>query len=282
MVEGLVITGSDFRAPGGIAYIYAFERETGKPRWKYRVSLGVAADIVRNGPNVYAVTFEDEVLCLDWKTGELVWKFEAGHTNEEFFMSSTPAVAGDRVFVGGLDGVVYALDANSGEVLWKRELGGRISTSVLLSGGSLYAGTSTRHLYRLEPQTGAVTADFAADEEPTGRLLFAEDSLLVFLGEPVSSTTRRLVCLDASLKGIRWSETASGPWSSSRPHVWNHAVLAGNERGEVFAFRISDGSRIWSEKFEGSSAGLDPRRMPFTWARLKAESMRGDQGHNDS
>lgn len=255
-VEDLVITGSDFRAPGGIAHLYAFDRATGKPRWKYQVAVGVGADVQRIGPNVCAMTFGDELICLDWKTGELVWKFATGHPNEEFLMTSAPAAAGNRVFVGGLDGVVYALDAGSGQVLWKRELGGRISTSMLLAGGSLYAGSSNRHLYRLEPKTGAVTADFAAEEQPTGSLLFADDSLLLFLADPQSGTTRKLACLDASLKAIRWSETASGPWSSSRPYAWNHDVLAGNERGELFGFRIADGSRHWSEKFEGVLRGI--------------------------
>ena len=255
-VEDLIITGSDFRAAGGAAHVYAFERETGKPRWKYRVALGVAADVQRIGPNVCATTLGDELICLDLKTGELVWKFETGHTNEEFFMSSTPATAGDRVFVGGLDGVVYALDAGSGQLLWKRALGGRISTSMLFAGGSLYAGSSNRHLYRLEPKTGAVTADLAVEGEPAGRLLFTEDSLLLFLGDPISGTTRKVACLDAALKAIRWSETASGPWSSSRPYAADHAVLAGNERGELFALRISDGARRWSEKFEGVIRGI--------------------------
>jgi len=251
IVEDMVIIGSDRRQAGGIAHLYAFERETGKLRWKYRVNLGVAADLQRIGPNIYAVTLEDELLSLDWKTGELVWKSETGRANDDFFMSSAPAASGDRIFFGGLDGLVYALDANSGQILWKRELGGRISTSVLVVGGGLYTGSSKGHLYRLDPKTGAVTADFTiVDEMPTGRLAFAEDSILVFF------TAKALACLDASLKAIRWTETASGPWSSAKPYARGHAVIAGNERGEVFAFRISDGARLWSEKFEGVIRGI--------------------------
>lgn len=212
---------------------------------------------MRNGPNVYVVTFEDEVLALDWKTGELVWKFQAGPTNEEFFMSSTPVVSEDRVFIGGLDGIVYALDGNSGEVLWKRDLGGRVSTSMLLGGGSLYVGTSTHHLYRLEPKSGTVIGDRKVEDQPEGQLLFADDSLFVFFGDATSSSGQhRLACFDGPLKAIRWIGTAAGPWSSSRPYARDNAVLVGNRSGEVFGFRRTDGTRLWSEKFDGVIRGI--------------------------
>jgi outer membrane protein assembly factor BamB len=250
VVGDLVIAGSDRREPGGVAHLYAFERATGKPRWKYRIDLGVAADVLRIGSNIYVVTLQDELFCLDWKTGELVWKSATGRPNDEFFLNSAPAASGDRVFFGGLDGTVYAFDASSGQILWKRELGSRVSTSLLFADGSLFAGTSNRHLYRLDPKTGSATADFSADEAPARRLLLADRCLLVFFGE------QTLACLDSSLKAVRWRESTSGPWSSSRPYLWDHAVIAGNERGEVFAFRPSDGSRLWSQKFDGVIRGI--------------------------
>jgi outer membrane protein assembly factor BamB len=250
VVGDLVIAGSDRRKPGGIAHVYAFERDTGKPRWKYRVDLGVAADVLRIGSNIYALTLQDELLCLDWKTGELVWKSATGQPNDEFLISSAPAASGDRIFFGGLDGAVSALDANSGAVLWRRELGGRITTSVLVVDGSLYAGSSNRHLYRLNSGTGAITADFATEEIPAERLLFVDGSLLVFFAD------KKVACLDSSLRSVRWSQAASAPWSSSRPYSWKHAVLVGDESGELFAYRISDGALLWSEKFEGVIRGI--------------------------
>ena len=144
VVEDLIVTGSDLA--GGAAHLYAFDRATGKPRWKREMGGGAAADILRIGPNVCALSFQDDLFCLDWKTGELVWMSETGHPNGEFLFGSAPATAEGRIFFGGLDGTVSALDASSGQVLWKRELGGRISTSVVLAGGNLYAGSSNKHL----------------------------------------------------------------------------------------------------------------------------------------
>jgi len=252
VTEGLVIAGSDVRQPEGIGHIYAFERATGKPRWKYRAGPGVTTDILRLGANIYAVTLQDELVSLDLETGEVVWTFATGHPNESFFMNSSPALSGERVFFGGQDGVVYALDAHSGGLLWKRDLGARISTSVAVSGDALYVGTTDRHLYRLSQKTGEVGADFAVEQAdpPYGRLLIAGDSLFVFLGE------RTLLCMDLSLKKARWSRGSGGDWTSARPYLWRGAVLAGNELGELTGFRLADGTPEWSEKFEGVIRGV--------------------------
>jgi outer membrane protein assembly factor BamB len=74
--------------------------------------------------NIYAVIptrknlARDEVFCLRAENGEVAWKRElpgayAGHSS-----SSTPCVAGGRVFVQGSMGEVHCLNARSGEVVW--------------------------------------------------------------------------------------------------------------------------------------------------------------------
>jgi eukaryotic-like serine/threonine-protein kinase len=246
--EDLIVTGSDL--VHGHARVYAFERDTGKPRWKREVGWGASGDVLRVGSNVYVVTYQDELLCLDWKTGEILWKFATGRKNDEAARGAAPAAADGRVFFGSLDGTVYALDGRSGAVLWKRELGAGISTSVLFAGGSLYAGTTNLHLYRLDSKSGTVTGNYSAGEQPYGRLLAAEGSVLSFFSE------KKLVSLLPSLESVRWTEATSGPWTSSRPYAWNHAILAGNERGELFALRSSDGVDLWSAKFDSAVRGI--------------------------
>ena len=80
-------------------------------------------------------------------------------------------------------------------------------------------------------------------------MLFTEGSLLVYLGET------RLSCFDPALKAARWTATAE-EWSSSKPYPWPQAVLVGNRAGELVALRLTDGSRLWSEKFSGVVRGI--------------------------
>jgi outer membrane protein assembly factor BamB len=110
-------------------------------------------------------------------------------------------------------------------------------------------GTTNRHLYRLDADSGKVLADLAVDAEPRWRLIVTSDSLLAFLGP------QTLASFDLSLKEARWSAKASPNWTSARPYIWRDDVLAGD--GPVLvAFRASDGSRAWSHQLPGIIRGI--------------------------
>ena len=246
VTEKLIIVGTD----GKMGHVYAFERLTGAVRWKYRVEWrGLASDIVRSGDHIYAVTLDDELVCLDIGSGVAKWSFRSGAPPKPLYWTSSPAVKGDRVYFGGLDGMAYAVNAQSGKLVWKSNLGARVSTSVASQGGDIYVGTANRHLYRLDADSGKVLADLAVDAEARWRLIVTSDSLLAFLGP------QTLASFDLSLKEARWSAKASPNWTSARPYVWRDEVLAG-DGAELVAFRASDGTRVWSHQLPGTIRGI--------------------------
>jgi eukaryotic-like serine/threonine-protein kinase len=245
VTDRLILIGTDDR----MGHVYAFDRTTGEVRWKYKVDQrGVASDILRLGNNVYAVTLGDELLCLDLTTGKAKWTFHSGFSSQAS-QTSTPALTADRIYFGGLDGIMYALDPQSGKQIWKKDLGAQIATSLALRESNLYVGTAKRHLYRLDAESGEVLADFVTEAEPRGQLIVTDDSLLVFLGDDI------LASLDLSLKGVKWSAEASKEWLSARPYIWHGMVLAGNRR-ELVALKLADGSRIWSHQFPETVRGI--------------------------
>jgi len=242
----LLLIGSDGRS----GHMYALDRSTGVLRWKYDVAeRGVASDVVRLGQNVYAVTLSDELLCLDLETGKPRWTFHSGFNGHDFHWTSSPAVKGDRIYFGGLDGIVYALDAQTGKPVWKKDLGARVTTSIALKDNSLYVGTAQRRIYRLDSSSGEVLGNIATESEPRWTIVVAGESILVFLGEEV------LASLDLSLKKILWRAEASKEWTSARPYLWRDAVLAGNRR-ELVALRLTDGVREWSHQFPEVVRGI--------------------------
>jgi len=253
------------RSAGAVAYVYAFERETGALRWKTPVGPGVTTDLPVFGRLLFAVTLGDELLALDSETGERVWSFRSGVTNENFWLNSSPALLGDRVFFGGLDGILYALDVHAGRLLWRRELGSRVSAGVLAGEGTVYAGTSDSRIHIVNPETGEVMARIETEGAPTGRLALAGRCLLAFLGE------HALACYERSLERPRWIRAGPKPWTSSRPYVWGDLALAGNEAGQVTAFRLTDGEVAWSETFGGTIRGIGTYRGGLFVGTLKGE-----------
>jgi outer membrane protein assembly factor BamB len=250
VTEELILIGTDGKQTG---YVYAFEKETGKVRWKYQAGSGtsdrggVRTDIVGLGSSVYVVTFGEEAISLDLDTGRVNWTFPGIHHKR------SPVVRAGSVFFAGVDGTVYALDAASGQMLWKKKLGAPVSTSLSCAGDDLYVGSSNGRVYRLNPKTGTVLAEFAPDGRPIRRLIVSGDSLLVFLdtgGKPTEADA--VTCLDRSLEQVRWSQSTPTEWWALHPRVWSDALLVGDRRGVVCSYRVTDGSKQWSRRFKGS------------------------------
>jgi outer membrane protein assembly factor BamB len=251
-----VITGTD---GSGIGHVYSFDIATGKVRWKYAITkgmpngIGLPGDLVRLGDNIFGVTFGDELVSLNAESGKVNWTFASGYSGTAFRWSQSPAASADRVFFGGINGIVYALSAQSGSVVWKRDLGDRVSTNLTVTGNDLYAGTASGYIFRLNAKTGEVTGEMKLETIPVGWPTVAGDTLLVFLNRGGGAGgAQTLLSLDRALKQIRWQQPASSNWSVTRPLHYRSTVLAGSEEGEVKAFRLSDGAEQWATTLKGT------------------------------
>ena len=219
--------------------MYAFDRATGTVRWKYRTA-GIPTDIARIGSTIYAASFVDELIALNLADGSLRWKFATGTPNPDCALPPAPVVVGDRVFYAGLDGILCGLDGQSGKLLWKHDLGKRATTKLTVIGNSLYVGNSTNRLFRISADDGHVQSELSVPAAPEGRILVDAPALYIFLADR-DSQGGYLISTDLNLSQIRWTYKADRAWSSEWPRLWNGLLLAGNCRGELDAFRISDG-----------------------------------------
>jgi outer membrane protein assembly factor BamB len=250
VTDDLILIGTDYGCePDGVGHVYAFERNSGKVRWKYR-STSVPTDIVLLNSNVYFGSFQDKWSSINLRTGGLNWNFSTDATNKDCEMIKSPVAADNRLFFTGLDGNIYSLDAATGRVVWKRKLAGAPSTSLVFEDKTLYVGTTDRRIFRLNALTGAVVAELAVEATPAGRMTFAADSLYVFL-ENHSERTGYIISIDSKLAGVRWKQKSSPDWASERPHLWKGYVVAGNCRGEVAAFKASNGEPRWKLHLKG-------------------------------
>ncbi len=269
ITKDLVVIGTDIGKQG---HIYAFDRATGKVRWKYLVTtqckgdFGVASDIVRRGDAIYAVAQGDDLLCLDLATGKLRWHFASGFDRTKFEWANAPALQGHSIFFDGHDGTVYALNSASGRLEWKTDLHAAVTTSPVVIGDSLYAGTSGR-IYRLRTTDGAKLGSITIQGSPwrnvsiTGHHLYA----IVDLGK---GKPEQLLSLNLASERVQWSveppiamRDPKADWDSTAwPYVWHGEVLA-SDKGHLYAYRESDGSLAWSHEFPGKvvrGIGLTP------------------------
>ena len=119
-----------------------------------------------NSPGT-AVTWEgkERLLCLDAKTGKIIWKYEENRT---YFLSypggprATPTIANGLVyFLGGM-GNLIAFDAETGDKKWEKDFQKDFGASLPIWGFSAPPLVVTDTLYCLVGGEGSVAVAFDA------------------------------------------------------------------------------------------------------------------------
>lgn len=231
-----------------MGHVYAFERNTGKVRWEYQTT-SVPTDIVRIGQNVYFGSFQDNWYAVKLRTGELVWKFSTGASNENCDLPKSPVADQRHLYLTGLDGFIYSLEAMSGRIVWKRKLPATPSTALTLKDKVLFLGASDNRIYRLNAETGTTVGELSVEATPVGRITFTSNALTLLL-ENRSERSGYVVSVDTDLK-LLWRQKFFPEWASEQANIWGESLIVGNCRGQVVALRKSDGREQWKLSLKG-------------------------------
>src|ERR1700742_2075305 len=182
----------------GIMYItasndaYALNAQTGQVLWHYSrpVSQGLIDDasghinrgVALLGTRLYMQTDNAHILCLDARSGNLVWDVAYADWNKNYGATSAPLIVKDKVLVGtsggddGVRGFLAAFDPISGKLVWRLwtipgpgEFGSSSwpGDSYLHGGGTTWMpGTYDPELDTLYWTTSNAAPDFVGDTRP--------------------------------------------------------------------------------------------------------------------
>ncbi|WP_260703498.1 pyrroloquinoline quinone-dependent dehydrogenase [Edaphobacter flagellatus] len=132
-VTPVVVAGVMFVTGSNDAY--ALDAATGRTLWHhaYPISQGLIDDasghinrgVAVLGTRVYMETDNAHLLCLDARSGNLLWDVPYAFDNKNYGATSAPLIVKDKVIVGtsggddGVRGFVAAFDAISGKEAWR-------------------------------------------------------------------------------------------------------------------------------------------------------------------
>jgi outer membrane protein assembly factor BamB len=105
-------------------------------------------------------------------------------------------------------------------------------------------------VYAFDRTTGVARSRAQAAGGLYGALTQAGDCVLAL------SLANTLTCFADDLTAARWSAAATKEWSASRPLALGDLVLAGNDQGELVAFRVDDGGEVFRLRAGGVVRGL--------------------------
>lgn len=182
----------------------------------------------------------------------------ASSAAKHFTQPGRLAVSREALFIGTFQGHVVRVDRKSGEILWKAGVGAAVTGGVSIDDSRVYAGTEQGQMVALEQSTGAevwrTQMNTSVDSAP-----LVADGKVIFL-----TLDNRTHALDAQSGRKLWSHSTPAEqlvvMGSSTPSSADGLVFVGYSSGEVFALRLSDGQKAWSDNLRvvgGGSGELD-------------------------
>jgi outer membrane protein assembly factor BamB len=132
--------------------LWCLDAETGAELWRADTGDDTDASIVVAGDYIYAGAEEKSphLYCFDRLTGQRIWRYDGNRTA----YYSTPAVVGDRLWVGGADSRLHCVNALTGEALWTFKTGAPVWSSPAVVDNRVIFGSRDFNLYMLDATTG--------------------------------------------------------------------------------------------------------------------------------
>ena len=167
-----------------------------------------------------------------------------------------PVVAGGRLFVGSMDGVMYARDAATGAPVWQFAADGPIRHSAAVTAGAVVFSSHDGFTYALRAADGGLLWKTATGPSATAPL--ADDSRSRVY---VASTSGILTALAVASGTVAWRFDAGAPiLTSPALSADGRLVLFGNEAIEAVAVDAATGACAGASRCRAEPRGSQPGR----------------------
>ena len=247
-----------FYLASGDGDVTALQADTGAVLWRASAGAAVSAGVGSDGRYTSIVTRDNEVVTFD--SGREAWRKRVPSS-----VVTPPLVAGERVFVMGVDRAVHAFDAIDGRRLWTLQRPGDALTlaqaSVLTAfRNTLLVGQGPK-LAGVDPLKGTVQWEVPM-ASPRGS---NEVERLADLVGPAVRTGERFCvrafqsavgCADAARGAVLWSRNVGGANAVAGD---GERVFGADASDRISAWRAETGDVVWqSEKLlhRGLSGGV--------------------------
>lgn len=229
--------------------VYAFDRETGKRRWRQNLEMEVAAGVGLSSDLVFVASLDGDIVALAKDSGEEQWR-----TNVTSEVLAPPQSNGSIVVVQTNDGKLLGLDVQSGEKRWSYSsqlpiLTLRGTATPLVFGNNVITGFSNGKLLALSAADGRPYWERRI-ARPQGKSDIERvvdiDGTPVVGGQLVYATSYNGSLSAITPRGeIVWSQQVS---SYGSPAVIGDKVIVATAEGWLKAFNAQTGLLLWENK----------------------------------
>ena len=252
----VVVRDGNFIVASSGGTLLGLEAATGRQLWSASVGAELSAGVGSDGRFHAVVTMDNKLVVFDG--GKEIWREQLKSR-----VSTAPLVAGERVFVMGVDRAVHAYDVLDGKRLWSLQRPGEALTllniGVLMAyKDTLIAGQGPR-VAGIDPTRGTVRW-----EVPLGTPRGANEveRLADLVGPAVRAGNRLCArsfqvavgCADAESGRLLWSRSTGGINAIGGD---DETVFGADASDRIVAWRTANGETLWTSErmlFRGLSA----------------------------
>ena len=130
-------------------HLYAVHAETGKLAWKYQTDGGIVSRPAIHEDLIFIGSEDDRLHVLSTRHGSLLWTY---YTKGP--IRSSPFVAHGHVFVGSDDMSLHAVNINGGRGIWQIDTIGEIRSTPFVTQEEIYAGNESGEFYCIDFRGG--------------------------------------------------------------------------------------------------------------------------------
>ncbi len=175
--------------------------------------------------------------------GQEIWSFR--ETLDRAGFASSPAVVGDRIYVGANNDTLYCFNAVNGDVVWKFQAFYEVFSSPAVLGDRVYFGeglhyTENATFHCLNADTGEEVWSFPTSSHVESSPAVVDNEVIFGAGDD------GVYCLDAATGEKLWQYPSVHVDGS--PAVYDERVYFGSGYGtsRVYCLNLDDGSEIWT------------------------------------
>ena len=158
-------------------FLRQIDVNTGQQSYEIPLMSNLIASPAIFGEALYVGTYSSAVLAINWKTQEILWRYEDPGRSYPYYASA--AVTDEYVIVGGHDKQVHCLDRKTGKPVWLFPTRGQVESSPVVVDQRVYFGSSDRNLYGLELKTGKQVWKYSTGQRITASPAVGDQCLVI-------------------------------------------------------------------------------------------------------
>lgn len=238
VADGMVFAGT----AGG--RLYALEMTSGEIVWSFSAGSSISSSpAVEGGIIVFGTQEPGRIYALDEYTGIVRWTFEIPEGKP---VLSSPTIKDEKVFIASSDGYLRAFTVFEGFPLWKSYMGGEVTASPAISGGTVFV--TGNDVYAFDELTGTriwrYTTSWPVFSSP------AVDNGVIYVG---SGNNDKVYALNATTGNFLWSYITGGWLSSPSLDSGKGLVVLGCRDSRVYCLDKKTGWLKWAFITDGSN-----------------------------